>query len=83
MGYPCIARDCKKSVKIKSKDREIIQILHDKQKWSINKIARFFQVQSETISTNLNPEYRKKGINTQMIIRKNNMLKMKLSERKQ
>ena len=62
MGYPRIARDDKKSVKIKSKDREIIKILHDKQKWSINKIAKFFEVQPKTISTNLNPEYRKKRI---------------------
>jgi len=60
MSYPCIARDCKKSVKIKSKDREIIEILHDKQKWSINKIAKFFQVQPKTISVNLNPEIRKR-----------------------
>jgi len=60
MSYPHIARDDKKSVKIKSEDREIIKILHDKQKWSINKIAKFFEVQSKTISINLNPEYRKK-----------------------
>ncbi len=59
-SYPCIPRDCKKSVKIKSEDREIIKILHDKQKWSINKIAKFFNVQSKTISMNLNPEIRKR-----------------------
>lgn len=55
MKYPRTPRDDKKSVKIKSKDIEIIKDLFYVKKWSKAKIARFFKVQSKTIRRNLDP----------------------------
>ncbi len=60
MSYPCIARDDKKSVKIKSGDIEKIMYLHDVEKISLNKIADIFHVNSQTIHKNYNPKINKR-----------------------
>ena len=60
MSYPCIARDDKKSVKIKSKEIEIIKYLYYSKNWSKTRIAGFFNVEPNTILRNLDPKVNKR-----------------------
>jgi len=59
MSYPCIARDNKKSVTIKSEQLEMIKYLFYTKNWSKVRIAGFFNVEPETIRRNLDPKLKK------------------------
>jgi len=58
---PLIPRDEKKSVKIKTKDIEIIKELFDVKKLTMVAIAKLYSVHSITIKRILNPEFRKRN----------------------